>query len=218
MGQPHRSHRGHAVVAARGADRGTGGPDRDSVASAHGRYSRIHQFAAVYLPSIVGRVHVPAGDDRWRRSHAHGANNAQLIERSAAPDQSRSGASVDERPVDDGIDRRLRRRRIAHASRARRAGHWRLYGKKWFTSAITSQMALTLGASGRQRSWRRRSRDVLCRDARRGGTPERHARRATEGQAGYAQGADGGAAARRREPSWSVTRATARATSNRCWS
>ena len=23
-------------------------------------------------------------------------------------------------------------------------GHWRLYGKKWFTSAITSQMALTL--------------------------------------------------------------------------
>ena len=53
--------------------------------------------------------------------------------------------AVDERPVDD----RARGRAATWAERRRRrvadeAGRFRLFGAKWFTSAVTSEMALTL--------------------------------------------------------------------------
>jgi len=43
------------------------------------------------------------------------------------------------------------------------AGEWRLYGRKWFTSAVTSQMALTLA---RPREIRRAARASRCSSSR----------------------------------------------------
>ena len=75
-------------------------------------------------------------------------------------------------------------------------GGWRLYGRKWFTSAVTSQMALTLarpegnppGGKGLAMFY------VEMRDLRR--QAERHPRRPAQGQARHAQGADRRVAAR----------------------
>ena len=113
---------------------------------AHGRYSRIHQFAAVYLfhPSSDVYTCPLAMTDGAARTLAV-ANNAQLIERVVPRLTSRdparawtSGQWMTESTGGSDVG--------ASLTRAERdeQGHWRLYGKKWFTSAITSQMALTL--------------------------------------------------------------------------
>ncbi len=77
------------------------------------------------------------------------------------------------------------------------AGTWRLHGRKWFTSAATSQMALTLarpegngpGGSGLALFY------VETRDE--DGRLRQHPDRTAQGQARHAQGADGRAHARR---------------------
>ncbi len=112
----------------------------------HGRYSRIHQFAAVYLfhPSSDVYTCPLAMTDGAARTLAV-ANNAQLIERAMPRLTSRdparawtSGQWMTESTGGSDVGASLTRaERDEH-------GHWRLYGKKWFTSAITSQMALTL--------------------------------------------------------------------------
>ena len=113
---------------------------------AQGRYSRIHQFAAVYLfhPSSDVYTCPLAMTDGAARTLAV-ANNLQLIERAlprlTSRDPSRawtSGQWMTESTGGSDVGASLTR-----AERDER-GHWRLYGKKWFTSAITSQMALTL--------------------------------------------------------------------------
>jgi acyl-CoA dehydrogenase len=113
---------------------------------AHGRYSRIHQFAAVYLfhpSSDVYTCPLAMTDGAARRLSA--SNNAQLIARavprltSRDPDRAwTSGQWMTESTGGSDVG--------ASLTRAERdeQGQWRLYGKKWFTSAITSQMALTL--------------------------------------------------------------------------
>jgi alkylation response protein AidB-like acyl-CoA dehydrogenase len=113
---------------------------------AHGRYSRIHQFAAAYLfhpSSDVYTCPLAMTDGAARTLIA--SNNAQLIQRAMPHLTSRdptqawtSGQWMTESTGGSDVGASLTRaERDEH-------GQWRLYGKKWFTSAITSQMALTL--------------------------------------------------------------------------
>jgi acyl-CoA dehydrogenase len=112
----------------------------------HGRYSRIHQFAAVYLfhaSSDVYTCPLAMTDGAARTLTVSG--NQQLIERAVPRLTSRnpseawtSGQWMTESTGGSDVG--------ASLTRAVRddSGQWRLYGKKWFTSAITSQLALTL--------------------------------------------------------------------------
>jgi alkylation response protein AidB-like acyl-CoA dehydrogenase len=113
---------------------------------AHGRYSRIHQFAAVYLfhPSSDVYTCPLAMTDGAARTLTV-ANNPKLIERAMPRLTSRdpaqawtSGQWMTESTGGSDVGASL-----TQAERDEH-GQWRLYGKKWFTSAITSQMALTL--------------------------------------------------------------------------
>lgn len=113
---------------------------------AHGRYSRIHQFAAVYLfhpSSDVYTCPLAMTDGAARTLEV--SKNTQLIERAVPRLTSRdpqhawtSGQWMTESTGGSDVGASLTRaERDEH-------GQWRLHGKKWFTSAITSQMALTL--------------------------------------------------------------------------
>jgi acyl-CoA dehydrogenase len=112
----------------------------------HGRYSRIHQFASVYLfhpSSDVYTCPLAMTDGAARTLVVSG--NRTLIDRAVPRLTSRdplqawtSGQWMTEATGGSDVGGSLTRaERDEH-------GHWRLYGKKWFTSAITSQMALTL--------------------------------------------------------------------------
>ena len=113
---------------------------------AHGRYSRIHQFAAVYLfhpSSDVYTCPLAMSDGAARTLLV--SRNQPLIERAVPRLTSRdprsawtSGQWMTESTGGSDVGLSLTR-----AERTDADG-WRLYGKKWFTSAITSQMALTL--------------------------------------------------------------------------
>ena len=184
---------------------GTGSSPRPTSGRSAGT-RRIAQFAKVYLfHPVVRRLHLPARDDRRCGAHAarFGQPRADRARR-AAPDVARSGHVLDQRPVDDRDHRRLRRRPLARRAPSQDDGRWRLYGRKWFTSAVTSQMALTLarpegnppGGKGLAMFY------VEVRDAR--GAAQRHPRRPPQGQARHPQGADRRADARRHAaPSWS---------------
>nr|WP_298721622.1 acyl-CoA dehydrogenase family protein [uncultured Steroidobacter sp.] len=111
----------------------------------HGRYSRIHQFAAVYLfhPSSDVYTCPLAMSDGAARTLTVSGNQA-LIERAVSrliqrdPAQAwTSGQWMTEATGGSDVGASLTRA-------VRDESGWRLYGKKWFTSAITSQMALTL--------------------------------------------------------------------------
>jgi len=111
----------------------------------HGRYSRIHQFAAVYLfhPSSDVYTCPLAMTDGAARTLTVSGNQA-LIERAVSrliqrdPAQAwTSGQWMTEATGGSDVGASLTRA-------VRDESGWRLYGKKWFTSAITSQMALTL--------------------------------------------------------------------------
>jgi len=112
----------------------------------HGHYSRIHQFALAYLfhPSSDVYTCPLAMTDGAARTLMVGGN-AALVDRAIPHLTSRdpaqawtSGQWMTESTGGSDVGRSL--------STARRddEGRWRLHGKKWFTSAITSQMALTL--------------------------------------------------------------------------
>lgn len=111
----------------------------------HGRFSRIHQFALVYLfhpSSDVYTCPLAMTDGAARTLNVSG--NAALIEHAVARLVSRdpaqawtSGQWMTEATGGSDVGISLTRAAVEN-------GEWRLYGKKWFTSAITSQMALTL--------------------------------------------------------------------------
>jgi alkylation response protein AidB-like acyl-CoA dehydrogenase len=113
---------------------------------AHGRFSRIHQFAKVFLfhPSTDVYTCPLAMTDGAARTLMVSGNEALIaraVPRLTSRDPSHawtSGQWMTESTGGSDVGISL--------SQARRddAGTWRLYGKKWFTSAITSQMALTL--------------------------------------------------------------------------
>jgi alkylation response protein AidB-like acyl-CoA dehydrogenase len=112
---------------------------------AQGEWSRVHQFALVYLftPSTdVYSCPLAMTDGAARTLVHHG--NVELMQRALPRLTSRdaaqfwtSGQWMTESTggSDVGLSETV----------ARRDGDiWRLYGRKWFTSAATSQMALTL--------------------------------------------------------------------------
>lgn len=111
----------------------------------HGRHSRIHQFALVHLFTPATDVYscpLAMTDGAARALVASG--NQALIGRAVphltARDPAQfwtSGQWMTESTGGSDVGR--------SETVARRDGAgWRLYGRKWFTSAATSQMALTL--------------------------------------------------------------------------
>jgi acyl-CoA dehydrogenase len=111
----------------------------------HGAWSRIHQFVLVHLFHPVTDVYtcpLAMTDGAARTLLASG--NAALAQRAVPHLTSReprdfwtSGQWMTEATGGSDVG--------ASETIARKDGDtWRLYGKKWFTSAATSQMALTL--------------------------------------------------------------------------
>lgn len=111
----------------------------------HGAYSRVHQFALVYLFTPSADLYsCPLAMTDGAARALIAAGNAALIERAMPHLTSRdprefwtSGQWMTEATggSDVGLTETV----------ARQEGErWRLYGCKWFTSAATSQMALTL--------------------------------------------------------------------------
>ncbi|HEX8271711.1 MAG TPA: acyl-CoA dehydrogenase family protein [Longimicrobiaceae bacterium] len=113
---------------------------------AHGRWSRVHQFALAYLftPSTdIYSCPLAMTDGAARTLMASG--NRELAER-AVPrlttrDPARfwtSGQWMTETTGGSDVGR------SETVARRDADGTWRLYGRKWFTSAAASQVALTL--------------------------------------------------------------------------
>jgi alkylation response protein AidB-like acyl-CoA dehydrogenase len=112
----------------------------------HGRFSRVHQFALVHLFHPSSQVYtcpLAMTDGAARTLETLGRD--PLLERAfarlTARDPARawtSGQWMTERTggSDVGLSETVARQDAA--------GVWRLSGVKWFTSAVTSQMALTL--------------------------------------------------------------------------
>jgi acyl-CoA dehydrogenase len=112
----------------------------------HGRYSRVHQFASVYLfhPSSDVYTCPLAMTDGAARTLLSTGNKA-LIDRAVPRLTSRdpktawtSGQWMTE--TTGGSDVGLSETRAV----PNEGGTWALHGKKWFTSAATSEMTLTL--------------------------------------------------------------------------
>lgn len=113
---------------------------------AHGRHSRVHQFALAYLftPSTdIYSCPLAMTDGAARTLLASG--NRELAERAVprltARDPARfwtSGQWMTETTGGSDVGR------SETVARRDDEGTWRLYGRKWFTSAAASQVALTL--------------------------------------------------------------------------
>jgi acyl-CoA dehydrogenase len=113
---------------------------------AHGRFSRIHQFALVHLfhpSSDLYTCPLAMTDGAARTLSVSG--NAGLIERAVphltSRDPARAWTSGQWMTESTGGSDVGTTRTVATPNAD---GSWRLSGKKWFTSAATSQMALTL--------------------------------------------------------------------------
>ena len=112
----------------------------------YGRFARTHQFALTYLfhPSTDVYTCPLAMSDGAARTLLISGNQA-LIERAVPRLTSRdpahfwtSGQWMTESTGGSDVGR------SETIARQDESGQWRLYGRKWFTSATTSQMALTL--------------------------------------------------------------------------
>ena len=113
---------------------------------AHGALSRVHQLALAYLftPSTdIYSCPLAMTDGAARALLASG--NEALIARAVPRLTSRdpatfwtSGQWMTETTGGSDVGR------SETVARRDESGQWRLYGRKWFTSAATSQMALTL--------------------------------------------------------------------------
>lgn len=111
----------------------------------HGEYSRIHQFALAYLFDGATEVYtcpLAMTDGAAKTLLVHG--NKELVDRAVTRLTSRdparawtSGQWMTERTGGSDVA-------ISETVARRDGEQWRLYGTKWFTSATTSQMALTL--------------------------------------------------------------------------
>ncbi len=113
----------------------------------HGSYARVHQYALAYLyiPSTeIFGCPLAMSDGAARTLLEHGTDRA-LVERAVARLTSRdpeeawtSGQWMTESTGGSDVG--------TSESAARRApdGTWRLWGRKWFVSAVTAEMALVL--------------------------------------------------------------------------
>jgi len=112
---------------------------------ANGEHSRVHQFALAYLfapSSALYSCPLAMTDGAAKTLLVHG--DRELIERAVPRLTSRdpdtawtSGQWMTERPGGSDVGRSQTVARADGAS-------WRLTGTKWFTSAVTADMALTL--------------------------------------------------------------------------
>jgi alkylation response protein AidB-like acyl-CoA dehydrogenase len=114
----------------------------------HGAHARVHQFAANYLLDASLDIYsCPlAMTDGAARTllELRDAGNAELVDRAVArltsrdPDQMwTSGQWMTERTGGSDVG-------LTETVARRSPEGWRLYGDKWFTSATTANMALTL--------------------------------------------------------------------------
>jgi alkylation response protein AidB-like acyl-CoA dehydrogenase len=111
----------------------------------HGAYSRVHQFALAYLFAPSTDIYsCPLAMTDGAACALIASGNERLIERAVPHLTSRdpgtfwtSGQWMTEATGGSDVGQSLT---IARNE----GGEWRLYGRKWFTSAIASQMALTL--------------------------------------------------------------------------
>jgi acyl-CoA dehydrogenase len=124
--------------------------ERGLIATAYerrnGRHSRIHQFALVHLFTPATDVYscpLAMTDGAGRALIA--AENKALLERALPHLTSRdpaqfwtSGQWMTESTGGSDVG-------LSETVAKRDGNGWRLYGRKWFTSAATSQVALTLG-------------------------------------------------------------------------
>jgi alkylation response protein AidB-like acyl-CoA dehydrogenase len=112
-----------------------------------GAHSRVHQFAKVYLIDSAWHVYsCPLAMTDGAARTLIASKNQALIDRavprltSRDPDQAwTSGQWMTERT--GGSDVAI----CETVARVSSGDEWRLHGTKWFSSATTSQMALTLG-------------------------------------------------------------------------
>ncbi|WP_052664116.1 acyl-CoA dehydrogenase family protein [Nitriliruptor alkaliphilus] len=137
--EPHPGWERMAEVAARHGVIATG------YERAHGPWSRVHQFALAYLygPSSA-LFSCPLAMTDGAAKTLLGSGDRELIDRAVPRLTSRdpdafwtSGQWMTERTGGSDVGR-------SETVAVQDGGVWRLSGTKWFTSAITSQMALTL--------------------------------------------------------------------------
>lgn len=113
---------------------------------AHGEYSRLHQFALVYLFAPSSKVYtcplaMTDGCARTLEVAAEPALRDRVVARLASRDRARawtSGQWMTERTGGSDVG-------LSETVARETPEGWRLYGTKWFTSAITADVALTLG-------------------------------------------------------------------------
>ena len=113
---------------------------------AHGRFSRVHQLALAYLFTPSTDIYAcPLAMTDGAARVLTDSGNRELIERAVPHLTSRdpaafwtSGQWMTETTGGSDVGR------TETEARPDADGGWRLYGRKWFTSAATSQMALTL--------------------------------------------------------------------------
>jgi acyl-CoA dehydrogenase len=113
---------------------------------AHGRFSRIHQLALAYLFTPSTDIYAcPLAMTDGAAWVLTDSGNRVLIDRALPHLTSRdpaafwtSGQWMTETTGGSDVSR------TETEARQDADGQWRLYGRKWFTSAATSQMALTL--------------------------------------------------------------------------
>jgi acyl-CoA dehydrogenase len=112
----------------------------------YGEWSRVAQFALVYLMHPVTDVYtcplaMTDGAARTLQVSGNAALVARAVPRLTSRDPAQfwtSGQWMTESTGGSDVG-------LSHSvARLGADGRWRLYGKKWFTSAATSQMALTL--------------------------------------------------------------------------
>lgn len=111
----------------------------------HGQYARIHQFALTYLFEQSGAVYTcPLAMTDGAARTLVASQNAELIDRALPRLTSRdpermwtSGQWMTERTGGSDVA-------ISETVAKKEGDAYRLYGTKWFTSATTSEMALTL--------------------------------------------------------------------------
>lgn len=111
----------------------------------HGAYSRIHQFSLAYLFTPSSDLYsCPLAMSDGAASALLASGNQSIIDRAVPHLTSRdpdtvwtSGQWMTEATGGSDVG-------LTETTARREDGGWRIYGRKWFTSAIASQMALTL--------------------------------------------------------------------------
>lgn len=112
----------------------------------HGRYSRVHQFALAYLFTPATDIYsCPLAMTDGAAKTLLCSENQALIERALPHLVSRekeqfwtSGQWMTESTGGSDVGQ-------TETIAIEDNGQWKLFGRKWFTSAVTAQMSLTLG-------------------------------------------------------------------------